>query len=400
VGGDLIAAGLSQDGLATVKGDQATVEQKWRLLRDVWPLARQTAYGRVVQLSLEQFFGETDFADGGAERATDRLREQNVPGLYRRVFHDTCRIGAILTQRIGPLEDGEDELFTLVIRPSGMGWVDRTVVEAEQQRTGGRITTLDDFHQSLRGLIVDQAAKGTVGIKVVDWDFELSEPATFDAAIAGYGVDAYPPLSRPTMPVAEAAFKRIMNARASGIVTQDHRVVCAATMHFIAELAEELDLVVAVHSGAAWDAWLDFRPYQPLHLVPLLQAHPGTRFDVYHAGLPWCRDMAKIAKIYPNAWVNLTWAHIVSPEMTVSFLDELLDMVPPNKVLGFGGDYGYSVENVYGHLVIARENIARVLARRVDKGLLAFDQAVAVAHGWLWENPIELYRLKVDVPPS
>jgi hypothetical protein len=166
-------------------------------------------------------------------------------------------------------------------------------------------------------------------------------------------------------------------------------------MHFLADAARELDLVVAVHTGAAWKSWIDFRLFHPLHVVPLLAAHPETRFDIYHAGLPWSGELIMIAKIFPNTWINLTWAHIISPEMTVSFLDELLDMVPPNKVLGFGGDYRRCVENVYGHLVIARENIARALGRRVERGLLSMDQAVGITHSWLWDNPVDLYRLSL-----
>jgi hypothetical protein len=36
-----------------------------------------------------------------------------------------------------------------------------------------------------------------------------------------------------------------------------------------------------------------------------------------------------------------------------------------------------------------------VLGRRVDDGLMTEDQALAVARKWFWDNPVELYRLKV-----
>ena len=47
----------------------------------------------------------------------------------------------------------------------------------------------------------------------------------------------------------------------------------------------------------------------------------------------------------------------------------MLDSVPANKIFGFGGDYRYP-ELSYGHLVIARRNIATVLAARVENGAL------------------------------
>jgi len=42
---------------------------------------------------------------------------------------------------------------------------------------------------------------------------------------------------------------------------------------------------------------------------------------------------------------------------------------------------------------MAREDIATVLGRRVDDGLMTEGQALAVARKWFWDNPVELYRL-------
>ena len=64
-----------------------------------------------------------------------------------------------------------------------------------------------------------------------------------------------------------------------------------------------------------------------------------------------------------------------------------------NKILAFGGDYATPVEKTYGHLVMAREDIAEVLSRRIESGQLTEDQALDLARKWLWDNPKELYRL-------
>ena len=82
--------------------------------------------------------------------------------------------------------------------------------------------------------------------------------------------------------------------------------------------------------------------------------------------------------------------------MTVSALDEYIDLIPLNKIIGFGGDYSSRcVEKTYGHLKMARENIAEVLARRVDGGLMGLDDAVEICRLWLYENPKQLYGLEV-----
>lgn len=96
-----------------------------------------------------------------------------------------------------------------------------------------------------------------------------------------------------------------------------------------------------------------------------------------------------------NVWLNLCWTHIISQRFATDGLDEAIDLIPMNKLLAFGGDYGVPVEKVYGHLTMAREDIARVLAGRIASKQMTEEQALTLARMWLWDNPKELYRLSV-----
>jgi hypothetical protein len=102
-----------------------------------------------------------------------------------------------------------------------------------------------------------------------------------------------------------------------------------------------------------------------------------------------------LAKEFANVWLNLCWVHAISPRAAEQAVDEALDLLPVNKILAFGGDYGHAVEKVYGQLVIARENIARPLARRIAEGRLDEESALGIARMWFWDNPVELYGLHV-----
>ena len=155
--------------------------------------------------------------------------------------------------------------------------------------------------------------------------------------------------------------------------------------------AGRLGLTVAVHTGY----WGDFRELDPQHLIPVLQRHPNVRFDVYHLGYPWGRETLMMAKAFPNVWLNLCWTHIISQRFAQRAIAEALDTVPLHKVLAFGGDYGTPVEKVYGHLVMAREDLAIALGEAVRAGRFTANRAVAIASLWLNENPKELYHLHV-----
>lgn len=141
--------------------------------------------------------------------------------------------------------------------------------------------------------------------------------------------------------------------------------------------------------------WGDFRKLSPLHIIPLLERHPDTRFDVYHLGFPWVREVLMLGKGFSNVWVNFCWMHVISQRCAADALDEAVDLLPMNKIIAFGGDYTYkTVEKVCGHLVMARENIARVLARRIMEKQITETQALELAGKWFRDNPKELYRLE------
>jgi hypothetical protein len=100
-------------------------------------------------------------------------------------------------------------------------------------------------------------------------------------------------------------------------------------------------------------------------------------------------------KNFPNVWLNLCWLYAISRQGAISAIDELLDLVPVHKVMGFGGDYRIAVEKVYGHLAMAKEALARVFAARIKEGYMTEKQALDIINRWLFNNPKELYGLSV-----
>jgi hypothetical protein len=88
----------------------------------------------------------------------------------------------------------------------------------------------------------------------------------------------------------------------------------------------------------------------------------------------------------------MCWAHIISPNASVNALLEWLDTVPYNKISAFGGDYLF-VEGVYGHLVLARENISRALALKVTEGLFSVEEAKKIAKLLFFDNPNRIFKL-------
>ena len=128
-------------------------------------------------------------------------------------------------------------------------------------------------------------------------------------------------------------------------------------------------------------------------VIGFVQRNPDTRMDIYHLGIPDVRTALQVVKNFPNAYLNLCWSHVVASDMTTNTLKEAIDLVPMNKIFAFGADYVLFVEKVYGHLHMARENVALTLGDRVDRGLMDLSEAKQILRAWFYDNPKAFYRL-------
>ena len=67
-------------------------------------------------------------------------------------------------------------------------------------------------------------------------------------------------------------------------------------------------------------------------------------------------------------------------------------MLPKNKIFGFGGDYGVP-EKVYGHLVLAKQNICKAISDKIMEGALTETDGYSWIEHLLKLNATEIYGL-------
>jgi hypothetical protein len=60
--------------------------------------------------------------------------------------------------------------------------------------------------------------------------------------------------------------------------------------------------------------------------------------------------------------------------------------------MAFGGDY-HNVEGTFGHSLMARAIISKVLIEKVRTGYFNEEEARAIVKRMLFDNAVELYRL-------
>jgi predicted TIM-barrel fold metal-dependent hydrolase len=378
--GDLVASGAPADTMAKLGDPNVPAPEKWALFEPWYRYVADGSYARCAHLAMQRFYRVDRLASvKDAEKLTERIRAANKPGLYRKVLKDACGI-------VTGLNNGgtgvDREFFTpvrFVSELAEVGALDR--IRAVEKESGRACTSLARYVQAIGDILEAEKARGLKGVKL---GFAYTRPLHFASVPAAD---------------AERVFNRVFDEsqgwRAACLGYDETRPLQDYLVHQLAALAGDLDLTAVFHTGIQAGNENHLDNGRPERLWNLLRRYRKTRFDIFHIGLPWVEEAGMLAKYFPHVWVDFAWAHAISPEIAARALKIYVDMVPRNKVLGFGGDYAV-VEKVYGHLELARDNIARALAGKVAEGALDPARAVAWARALLHDNPIAAYKLDIQ----
>ncbi|MBD3182670.1 amidohydrolase family protein [Candidatus Poribacteria bacterium] len=360
---DLITSGMSSENYNTIIDSEKPLDERWKMFEPHLEYIRYGSYAQPAFIAAKEFYGFDDINGSNYKELSKKMQEMNTPGIYNRILREKCKIRIALTQT-GSTDYQGDLLIPLMPLDSYAGIRSAEDVSKRADSMDMTVSNLDDYLELAKKGVAKLKSEGAIGLKM--------------ASI---------PNSPPSREAAEKVFRDIMAGKKSSETSK----LWDFLMNYLLDVAAEMDMVVAVHAGM----WGDFRQLDSKHMIPVFPRHPNTKFDLYHLGMPSVRDTIVIGKNFPNVWLNICWCHIISQQMTCSALDECIDMVPMNKIIGFGGDYNRPVEKVYGHLLMAREDIAAVLGRRIDREMMSIDEAKNITKKWLWDNPRELYKLSI-----
>jgi uncharacterized protein len=175
----------------------------------------------------------------------------------------------------------------------------------------------------------------------------------------------------------EQAAKLYAGHRAGVLPASDIRPLEDYLFHHILARAADYSLPLKFHTGlySGADYLNDYALRDNVRdLAQLAIAHPECRFVVMHIAYPFQDELVMAARQVSNLYAEMSWAWVVDPAAAARFMRQMLEAAPLNKLLGFGGDYSL-VENTYGHLQIARQGMAAVLADLVSERGWSLDEA-------------------------
>jgi len=395
---DLVSAGMSVADLEYVRDISKPFGERWAKFSAYWPHVRTTGYGRCLLIAARDLHGVEEIDDSTAEALAEKVAASNHPGWYREVLRERAGIavGILDVQRNRqPSEAGfrdvieadvDPELFVRSVRFERFIMPrSRKDLRDLESATDVAIHSLDDLVEALevgfervksRGQMV--AVKNALAyVRSLVWERTTHR-------------DAESAFLKATSHVDELRERRYPEMGASWTETkplQDYM------MHQTIRLAIEHSLPMQIHTGIQEGNGNVLANSRPTDLTNLFLEYPEARFDLFHAGYPYSGEVATLAKNFPNVYADLCWVHAISPTVGRRVLREWLETIPSNKIFAFGGDYLFP-EGAYGHAVLARQGVARVLAETVEDEYLTRAEALALVPKLLHDNAAELFGLK------
>lgn len=383
---DLVSAGCPPKDMERVQLDaQMSPKDKWRLIAPYWEYMKGTGYGRCLEVAIRDLYGLDGLSAETVEPLSERMAANRRLGFYRQVF-DKAGIAVALwnrLERLGPIPRMWTPAYDRTLFIQDMLWpADMSTDPNWRERWGREILCLDDYLEAIEerfAAYASQASALKIGLAYL-------RPLVFE--------------DRAKSEI-EPLFNRLLNAGWERNVSmpslEELRAIQDYLLHFCLRQCAKYDLTVKFHTGLQEGNGNTIRNSRAVLLSNLFFKYPKVRFDIYHISYPYQEELLTLAKNFPNVAIDFCWMWIINPAAGRRALSEFLDAVPANKIHGFGGDFIF-VEGTYGHAIMAKENIARVLAEKVADKEMSVERAITIGQWLLRDNPIAWFGLRGKVP--
>ena len=340
---------------------------------------------RCVRIGIKKVHG-IDLKDAeSAVRINESIKKLYKPGFYKKVLYEQGNIDYVIkvTSSNKKPDFGKTEFpnfFRLVPNiDSKVEFANPEDVNLIGKEYGVSIQNIDDIKILYNKIIEAYIANGVVGFKsAIAYSRSINFPN-------------YP--KEQAEQILQKLISTEKNDEKIALSKQEQENLTNYCMNLMLNVIAEHDKPISFHTGLLAGSHKDVRGSNPQYLISLLEGHRNLNFDIFHGGWPYTQEFIEMGKSWSNAYLNLCWLHIISPEGARKQLSEMLECVPINKIFAFGGDFTYP-EPIIGHLEIAKENCAIVLAEKVLDGYFTEDESIEYAKRILRTNSIEFFKLE------
>ncbi len=371
---DIRSAGMAKQTFNKLLTDSLSVIEKWNTLKPFWEGTSNTAYCRAALLTADQLFGIQDINGQTVESLSAKIKKAYQTDWYKVVINEKCAIDYMVI-------DGADHTlgspsqFKYVKKFDYLSIDSRKKIGIIAKRQNVALNSVDDLVGALETEFKEAVKQGCVAIKTT---------------VAYNRTLLFEDVSKTR---AEEVFEQILSSKSDApLPIEDVKPLQDYMMHRILDLARATNTPVQIHTGLQAGDGNYIENSRPTHLANLLLKYRDVNFILFHGGYPYGGELATLAKNFRNVSIDMCWLYIISPSYSERYLNEWLETVPANKIMAFGGDFR-NVENIFGHLLFAKQIISKVLIDKVRDGYFTENEAIKIAQMILHDNAIRILKL-------
>jgi uncharacterized protein len=359
---DLMSAGMSKSELDRIKNPEEDIEIRYAKLEPYLDRVRNTSYFRSIERAAQLIHGVQTIDKLTIRALNDRFITaacEKSYGLY--IMKDICHIKKSINHfHSNDIKKVKTELFAPVLLP------ERVVLNKEPKQK-----TLDDFLESYLEEFRAKVADGIVAIKLATayWRTLYFDDVDYKTASELY-----------------------TKQRESNNVGGFPKPLQDYIIHYVLKCANDIGFVVQIHTGLQEGMEHNLNDSNPMLLQNLFIKYKNITFDIFHIGYPYERELMVLAKTHANVYLDMCWAHIISPYASRAAFSEMLDVLPYTKILAFGGDCAF-YDGVVGHLSIAKENICKILAEKVLNNEMPEELGIRILHAVFRNNAARIFKI-------
>lgn len=376
---DLISAGLKMEDYQKVINHKLPLKERWELVEPYWEAARNTGYGRALDISVKALYGTERICGATIGQLNKAFLKSLEAGHFKKVLKEKSKIRISLLDTADNSLESDQSFFRGVYRLDEFIYP-RTGEQLRgiEKESGVKICSLEDWLEACETILDKALSRGVVALK---------------SGLAYFRTLKY---ERVSQSEAETGFNELFKSKHFADweiqpLTVD-REFQDYMMHFVLRLANKRNLTIQFHTGIQEGNGNIIYHSDPSLLSNLFLEYPNVDFDIFHIGYPYQQVLSVLAKTFPNVYIDMCWAHIISPTASVNALIEWIDSVPMNKISAFGGDYIF-VDGVYGHQYLARVNVSKSLAKKVEEGVFDVERAKEISEMLFYKNPLRIFKL-------
>lgn len=380
---NLMSCGLEESVWKKANDKRIPFRERFAAIEKYVNAVRYTTYFRSMMRGLESCFGMRVFTLAECERVNAVLRE----GI------DTCAIFQKHNIRKAMTFVGYYgiEYFNnskiLVPVPTVSYMTPKTPEEAHilEKESGVAVKDLDGLKAAIGAMFSRYRKCGLKNIKIgsaynrtLDYNRPDTDSAEEQLSLVLNGKFVLPRLYG----------QNTMNIPMLGLKDLDNFVIWEC-----AEQARQAGMNIIFHTGIhAWNR-NDPEACHAKYLRTFIDEHADQKIVLLHLGYPFTAESLLLSRYYPNVYLDFAWLHILDRRETVQTIKKVVELLPTNKIVAFGGDVCTPV-NTVGNLEVSLENMAHAFTELVGEGEMTVGEAEDICHAWLYENPIDIYGVK------